>query len=173
MTESQCLIVCWYFLPIPVYDGPVSELQITSTSRHLLCRSAANQRASSACCKSFPCSASPPSWRNTRCPTNTAGRGGRALQSLQKMFFFSSLPECHSLILKLESHSLSNIHAKYLKLFYTFLYQTSFFISPSFFLKYKKHKQPFLFFLMWSSLARYSMFYMCDTFCSGYFYCFH
>lgn len=132
MTESQYLIVCWYFLPIPVYDGPVSELQIISTSRHLLCRSAANQRASSACCKSFPCSASPPSWRNTRCPTNTAGRGGRALQSLHKfksMFVYFS----HSFIIKLEIHNLSNIHAKYLKLFYTFLYQTSFFISPSFF----------------------------------------
>lgn len=93
MTESQCLIVCWYFLPIPVYDGPVSELQIISTSRHLLCRSAANQRASSACCKSFPCSASPPSWRNTRCPTNTAGRGGCALQSLHNFkstFVFQS-----------------------------------------------------------------------------------
>lgn len=79
----------------------------------------------------------------------------------------------HSFIIKLEIHNLSNIHAKYLKLFYTFLYQTSFFISPSFFLKYKKYKPSFWFFLMWSRLARYSMFYTRDTFCSGYFYCFH
>lgn len=124
MTESQCLIVCWYFLPIPVYDGPVSELQIISTSRHLLCRSAANQRASSACCKSFPCSASPPSWRSTRCPTNTAGRGGRALQSLQNSSLCLSFS--HSFIIKLEIHNLSNIHAKYLKLLYISLCVTLF-----------------------------------------------
>lgn len=74
VNDSVSLILYW-FLPILVYDGPVSEPPIISTSRHLRYRSAANQRASSACCRSSLCSASQPSWRNTPCLINMAGHG--------------------------------------------------------------------------------------------------
>lgn len=60
---------------VPGYDGLVSERLIISTSRCHRCRSAASRRASSACCRSSPCSASPPSWRDTRCRISTAGPG--------------------------------------------------------------------------------------------------
>lgn len=65
------------FLSIPGCDGRASEHPTISTSRRLRCRSAANQQASSACCRSSPCSASPPSWRNTPCLINMAGHGGQ------------------------------------------------------------------------------------------------
>lgn len=45
-SESLFLLLTGIFFPIPVYDGPVSEHPIISTSRHLLCRSVANQQAS-------------------------------------------------------------------------------------------------------------------------------
>lgn len=63
------------FFLMTVYDGPVFGRLIISTSQHPRCTSVANQPASSACCRSSLCSVSPPSWRNTPCPINTAGRG--------------------------------------------------------------------------------------------------
>lgn len=77
ITKSQiALISTESSPPTPAFDGPASEPLIIMTSQHPPCRSAASQQASSACCRSSRCSASPPSWRNTPCQIDMAGNGG-------------------------------------------------------------------------------------------------
>lgn len=126
------LVSYWYYCSFPACDGPASEHLIISTSQHLRCRSVANQQASSACCRSSLCSASPPSWRNIQCPTNMAGRGEYTHILFLPLYFLCSA----SLQLNLSqqnntqstlSHGLKAFHIHFI--YYTTLAVTTGFID--------------------------------------------